>query len=149
MIQIEDQAWAEMQNHASRAYPDECCGVMLGRLDNGVKRVTQVIPLENVASDSRSRRYEIKPADLIATEQQASKLSLISIGIYHSHPDTEAYFSATDLKNSCPWYSFVVLSVREGRVAHARSFLPDADQTRADEEPIVYPNGAKTLWSES
>ena len=34
------------------------------------------------------------------------------IGIYHSHPDCDAYFSQTDLKNSCPWYSFVVLSIK-------------------------------------
>jgi proteasome lid subunit RPN8/RPN11 len=143
MIQIENQAWNDMQMHASRAYPEECCGAMLGHLDNGVKRVSRVIPLENAADGLRSQRYEIKPADLLATEQQARGFSLTSIGIYHSHPDTEAYFSLTDLKNSCPWYSFVVLSVREGRVAYARSFLPDADQTRAEEEPIVYPTGDK------
>ena len=59
--------------------------------------------------------------------------------IYHSHPDCDAYFSETDLKNSCPWYSFVVLSIRGGEFDHANSFLPDADQTRADAELLSFP----------
>ncbi len=145
MIQIEDQAWAEMRDHAKRVYPEECCGAMLGRNDNGVKRVSRTIPLENVAGGSRSRHYQIRPEDLLVAEQQARKLDLASIGIYHSHPDADAYFSRTDLENSCPWYSFVVLSVREGRVANARSFLPDADQTRAEEEPLIHPDGDTKL----
>ena len=61
------------------------------------------------------------------------------IGIFHSHPDADAYFSDTDLKNSCPWYSFVVLSVYNGTFDHAKSFLPDPDQTKADEEELKWP----------
>ena len=49
------------------------------------------------------------------------------IGIYHSHPDCDAYFSETDLKNSCPWYSFVVLSIRNGEFHHANSWLPNCE----------------------
>jgi proteasome lid subunit RPN8/RPN11 len=61
------------------------------------------------------------------------------VGIFHSHPDHDAYFSETDLKNSCPWYSFVVLSVKGGRYNHAKSFLPNMDQTEAVEEPLEAP----------
>ena len=62
------------------------------------------------------------------------------IGIYHSHPDCDAYFSKTDLKNSCPWYSFVVLSIKNGKFDHANSCLPDLDQTEsADKEELTWP----------
>jgi proteasome lid subunit RPN8/RPN11 len=60
------------------------------------------------------------------------------IGIFHSHPDCDAYFSTTDLKNSCPWYSFVVLSIQNGKFDHAKSFLPDADQTGAENEELTW-----------
>jgi proteasome lid subunit RPN8/RPN11 len=60
------------------------------------------------------------------------------VGIYHSHPDCDAYFSETDLKNSCPWYSFVVLSIRNGAFDHANSWLPDAEQTKAEREELSY-----------
>ena len=60
------------------------------------------------------------------------------IGIYHSHPDCDAYFSETDLKNSCPWYSFVVISIKQGEFDHANSWLPDPAQTKADKEELDY-----------
>ena len=60
------------------------------------------------------------------------------VGIYHSHPDCDAYFSTTDLKNSCPWYSFVVLSVKSGEFDHANSWLPNVDQTEAAKEELIY-----------
>ena len=61
------------------------------------------------------------------------------IGIFHSHPDCDAYFSKTDLENSCPWYSFVVLSIKSGKFDHANSFLPNADQTAAEKEELIWP----------
>ena len=42
------------------------------------------------------------------------------------------------MKNSCPWYSFVVLSIKQGKFDHANSWLPDADQTQADKEELEH-----------
>jgi proteasome lid subunit RPN8/RPN11 len=61
------------------------------------------------------------------------------IGIFHSHPDCDAYFSPTDLKNSCPWYSFVVLSIKGGEFDHAGCFIPNMEQTAAEQEALAYP----------
>ena len=58
-----------------------------------------------------------------------------------------AYFSETDLKNSCPWYSFIVLSIRGGRFDNARSWLPNPEQTEAESEELSHPE--KTLWQKS
>ena len=138
MIRIEEDAWETMVAHARRAYPDECCGVMLGRAD-GDKLVRVAIPLDNAYEGSRRSRYELRPKDLLWADGEARRQGLDLVGIYHSHPDCDAYFSATDLKNSCPGYSFVVLSVREGRFDHAQSWLPDAEQTQAAKEELVIP----------
>jgi proteasome lid subunit RPN8/RPN11 len=138
VIRIEDGAWEAMRDHAVRAYPEECCGAMLGRY-GGDKTVTRAVALENAFRGPRAERYEIRPEDLLAADRMARDAGLDLVGIYHSHPDHDAYFSDTDLKNSCPWYSFVVLSVRGGRFDHAKSFLPDADQSRAETESLSYP----------
>lgn len=148
MIRIEEEAWTGMLAHALEAYPNESCGAMLGRHEAGVKRVTAVVSFDNVASGPQASRYEIRPEDLLAADRLASDRGLVSIGIYHSHPDCDAYFSETDLKNSCPWYSFVVLSIRGKRFDHARSWLPDPDQTRAEAEDLIHPNGDSDLWQE-
>jgi proteasome lid subunit RPN8/RPN11 len=127
-----------MVAHAEKQFPNECCGAMLGDSVDGAKRVTVAIPLENAYAGQQNARYELRPEDLLAADREARARGLDLIGIFHSHPDCDAYFSETDLKNSCPWYSFVVLSIKDGKFDHAASFLPDPDQTRADKEPLTY-----------
>ena len=139
MIEIETNPWQTMVLHAERTYPNECCGAMLGHIRADRKIVVEAVPLENSFAGEQNARYELRPTDLAAADRTANARGLDLIGIFHSHPDCDAYFSDTDLKNSCPWYSFVVLSVYNGRFDHARSCLPDADQTRADTEDLIWP----------
>jgi proteasome lid subunit RPN8/RPN11 len=138
MIKVEAKPWTAMVQHAERTYPNECCGAMLGRLEDGTKLVVDAVPLENSFAGEQGERYELRPEDLLAADKAARQHGLDLIGIFHSHPDCDAYFSQTDLKISCPWYSFVVLSVKGGKFDHANSFLPDMEQTKADPEELKW-----------
>jgi proteasome lid subunit RPN8/RPN11 len=138
MIEIEDQPWREMVEHARKVYPNECCGAMLGTLDSGNKRVAVAMPLENASAGSQRQRYELRPEDLLQADREARRRNMDLVGIYHSHPDCGAYFSETDLKNSCPWYSFVVLSIQKGEFDHANSWLPNPEQTQAEKEELKH-----------
>ena len=139
MIEIDTTPWQAMLLHTERSYPDECCGAMLGYIRGENKHVAVAVPLENSFTGERGARYELRPEDLLHADRAARAQGLDLIGIFHSHPDCDAYFSETDLKHSCPWYSFVVLSVYNGKFDHAKSFLPDADQIKADEEELIWP----------
>jgi proteasome lid subunit RPN8/RPN11 len=138
MIRIESGPWAAMVSHARATYPNECCGAMLGSVDGDEKLVRVAMPLENAFSGAQAARYELRPEDLLAADKAARDQHMDLIGIYHSHPDCDAYFSATDLRNSCPWYSFVVLSIQKGEFHHANSWLPNDDQTEAAKEELTY-----------
>jgi proteasome lid subunit RPN8/RPN11 len=138
MIQVEAGAWAEMVAHARETYPNECVGAMLGTSGDGRKVVSVAMRLANSFSGVQRERYELRPEDLLAADRAARDRGLDLVGIYHSHPDCGAYFSETDLKNSCPWYSFVVLSIQKGEFDHANSWLPNAEQTAADREELTY-----------
>ena len=138
MIRIEPEPWAAMVAHGRARYPDECCGAMLGGTEGGTKIVRQAIALENAFEGAQATRYELRPADLLAADKAARERHMDLIGIYHSHPDCDAYFSTTDLQNSCPWYSFVVLSIQKGEFHHANCFLPNVDQTDAPKEELIY-----------
>lgn len=138
MIRIEPQPWAAMVAHARHTYPNECCGAMLGTGDGEGKTVVEALPLDNAYEGPQAARYELRPQDLLAAEKAARERKLDLIGIYHSHPDCDAYFSRTDLQNSCPWYSFVVLSVQKGEFHHANSWLPNVEQTAAAKEELIY-----------
>jgi proteasome lid subunit RPN8/RPN11 len=138
MIRIEPEPWAAMVAHARASYPNECCGAMVGETDGEVKTVHHAIALKNSFEGAQAERYELRPEDLLAADKAARERHMDLIGIYHSHPDCDAYFSTTDLKNSCPWYSFVVLSIQKGEFHHANSFLPNFDQTEAPKEELIY-----------
>jgi len=127
---------SEMIAHAEATYPNECVGAMIGTIANGVKTVDYALKLENAAEGSQRAYYQLKPDHLMRADKEAREQSKTLIGIYHSHPDCDAYFSETDLKNSSPWYSFVVLSIQKGKFDHANSWLPDADQTAAEKEEL-------------
>ena len=138
MIRIQSEPWAAMVAHAQKTYPNECCGAMLGTLDGDSKIVSEAIALENAFEGAQAARYELRPEDLLAADKAARERGMDLIGIYHSHPDCDAYFSKTDLQNSCPWYSFVVLSIQKGKFHHANSWLPNMEQTDAAKEELIY-----------
>lgn len=138
MIRIEPAAWEVMVQHAKSAFPNECCGVVFGVVDGDQKNGSLAVPMENAYKGSQTDRYEIRQTELLAADEKARKQGLEMIAIFHSHPDCDAYFSETDLKNSSSWYSFVVLSIRAGEFSHAKCFLPNPEQTAAPEEELVY-----------
>ena len=137
MISIDKEAWDVMVAHARSTYPNECCGAMLGHVDSD-KRVLISVPIENAYAGGQQERYELRPEDLLKADREARSRGMDLVGIFHSHPDCDAYFSETDLKNSCPWYSFVVISIRGGEFDHANSWLPNEDQTAAAKEDLRY-----------
>jgi proteasome lid subunit RPN8/RPN11 len=134
MIKIERTAWETMVSHVQGTYPKEGCGVMIGSAET----VTAVIPLPNAYTGPQEDFFTIDPEDLRRTDEQARKDGLGVLGIFHSHPDCDAYFSKRDLEHSCPWFSYVVLSIKNGRFDHANSYRPDFDQTEAPKEELIY-----------
>ncbi len=153
MIRITEAPWRVMVEHAQQTYPTECCGAMLGQSvresQSGdgaaiqpageVRQILKAIPLQNVYEGAQEDRYEIRPMDLLRVEREARSEGLALLGIYHSHPDCGAYFSSTDLENSCPWYLFLVISVQQGQYAEANCFQPNADMTEAPPVPLELP----------
>ena len=136
MLRIARIPFAVMRAHAEAAYPNECVGAMLGETGPDGKTVGLAMPLENSAEGSQQAFYQLSNESLLAADMAARQMGMDMLGIYHSHPDADAYFSETDLKHSCPWYSFVVLSVKGGEYDHSNSWLPDFEQTRADREEL-------------
>lgn len=123
--------------HLCRAYPEEGCGVLLGREVNGVREVDRIVELDNQREASRHNRYVISPEQFLRAEQAARAAGLDVIGFYHSHPDHPARPSAFDLEHAWPWYSYVIVSVEAGRVADVRSWRLRDDRAAFEPEPLV------------
>jgi len=82
-----------MIEHSQREAPLECCGVLGGR--NGV--ICTIYPLRNVAG-SPETRYEAAPEDLFQASKTIREKGEEMIGVYHSHPRSEAFPSPTDVQ---------------------------------------------------
>lgn len=142
MLTITEEAWQVMLAHACEAYPRECCGVLLGTLDDEsgeLRTATVATPCRNAYEGDQSDRFFIDPGDQLAAQKRARAEGLEVLGFFHSHPDDDAYFSATDLANSWPWYSNVVLSVRKGEYAGVACFRADEERTRSEVETLIHP----------
>lgn len=126
----------QVHAHLCRAYPEEGCGVLLGRDDGAGRTVERVIALDNVREGERERRYLIAPQQILAAEREARGLGLDVIGFFHSHPDHPARPSAFDLEHAWPFYSYVIASVERGRIADTTSWRLDPERARFEPETL-------------
>jgi proteasome lid subunit RPN8/RPN11 len=121
--------------HLCRAYPEEGCGVLLGR-DGETREVVEVEAFDNQRADSRHNRYLIAPEQFLAAERRGRAAGLEVIGFFHSHPDHPARPSAFDLEHAWPYYSYLIVSVERGRVTGALSWRLAADRSRFEPEAL-------------
>lgn len=139
MLDLPIEHAAAIARHGERAYPEECCGVMLGTLEHGVKRVRALVPMANIREDeARARRYLIAPEELRDVESRAEAEGLDIVGFYHSHPDHPAIPSAFDRDHAWPWWSYVIVSVRSGSAGDVRVWQLD-EAGAFEPEPTAEP----------
>jgi len=112
-----------MLRHCEETYPSEACGILLGKIGEDERRVTQMVSCRNVANDPL-HRYSIDPLELIRVQRQARDAGLEILGFYHSHPDHPARPSPTDLEDA-HWidYSYIITSVEQGKAGETQSFF--------------------------
>ena len=94
-IEVASDAMATLFAEATRAAPNECCGLLLGHGE----RIEQVAPAANVADDP-VRRFEIDPLALLGGHKAARSGGPELIGYYHSHPAGHPVPSATDCEHA-------------------------------------------------
>ena len=142
MIKLDARLREEIERHAEREYPRECCGLLVGRITDGgrTREVHATYPVANIFSEEAERhhRMAIEPLEYARAERLHAAEGLGVVGNYHSHPDHPAVPSQYDLEHLAPWptMSYVVVSVREGKAAGLRSWVLEADRSRFEEEEI-------------
>lgn len=136
-----------MHRHAREAYPDECCGLILGapRAEEGAG--FRLLPCRNVQNEMHEkdpegyprtarRAFLIDPFEFERILKGAREAGEVVRGVFHSHPDEDAYFSREDEaaalpfgdRPSFPEAEHVVMSVREGVVRGQKVFAWDGER---------------------
>jgi proteasome lid subunit RPN8/RPN11 len=134
MLRMDHALIDEIRRQGERAYPAECCGVLVG-IARDVKEVVKLVPATNRRTDD-PRRYLIDPDDLRRIEAELRPLKQDVLGCYHSHPDHPAVPSAFDVEQAWPWYSYLILRVDSGRAAEVASWVLVDDRSTMRSEPI-------------
>lgn len=125
-----------IDRHASMSYPEECCGVLIGRSSGDTTFVERVLSVGNERQDSRHNRFLISPETVLAAHKEARNLGLDIVGYYHSHPDHPARPSDFDREHAWPGLSYLIVSVQGGKVAEARSWRLADERDRYEEEAV-------------
>ncbi len=93
-----------LKDISKKAYPLEVCALLIGSMQDDVV-IKYVKEVEN--ADKSSISFSISDEDLIRAYEYADGMGLDVVGIFHSHPYSDAYPSSKDIKymkiNQVPW----------------------------------------------
>ena len=137
---------------AEREFPFECCGFIIG--DGSVEEVRPVANIQNrmhaedAAAFPRDARtaFLMEPKEHLAVMLEVDRRKLAIRAVYHSHPDHDAYFSATDRAQACsfdpsepdyPDIVYIVMSIRAGKFARAAAFAWDFEKKEFAETKLT------------
>jgi proteasome lid subunit RPN8/RPN11 len=152
-IRVSQEHLNEIKRHGEKTYPQECCGLLLGLMGDGVNVLHEIYPADNVweqssgflrddiekyrREESRDNRFLITPDQYRRADEHARGRGLGVIGYYHSHPDHRAEPSGYDLDHSCwPGESYIIVAVEGGKAAALNSFTKP-DYEKFEQEEII------------
>jgi proteasome lid subunit RPN8/RPN11 len=101
-----------LSNHADKEKPNESCALLLGTENGGKSKVENIFLTKNI--DQSPVNFTISAEQRLEADKMEKELQLKIIGIFHSHPDSQAYPSSTDKKfmdlNPVVWVIFSGIS---------------------------------------
>lgn len=127
----------KIEKQGRARYPEECCGILIGRTEGNLREVVRIFETPNVHEDDRNRRFMISPRDFREAEKDAGKHNLQIIGFYHSHPDHPAVPSKHDREFAWPWYIYLIVSVENGKSSNVQGWILRDDRSQFDPVSLV------------
>jgi len=129
-VVLSTDLYERIRQEGIAAWPAECCGVLVGRLEGDRRVVTNLYPQSNERDDSPHDRFLISPQMILQAEKQALKEGVDILGYYHSHPDCAAMPSRYDQDHAWPFYSYIIVSIRNRLPAEMTSWQLTDDRSR-------------------
>jgi proteasome lid subunit RPN8/RPN11 len=119
-LALADALLNDVAAHARAELPNECCGLLAGRVVDGTAVATARFPVRNrLASPTE---YETDPRDLLAAFRAIREQKLELLAVYHSHPAAEPVPSRRDVERNTYGESVVHLIVTVAPEVRARAW---------------------------
>ena len=127
----------QIEAEGSAAYPNECCGILVGRDVDGRRLVERLVEGRNAfEADEQYHRFSIDPRQQMKAEREAEAEGKVVLGFYHSHPDHPARPSEYDREHAWPFYSYVIVAIAKGAPADMTSWVLDAETSQFSRQEI-------------
>lgn len=138
MIVLPRAVVGHITDAAEAAYPDECCGLLVGRAEaSGDRLVTRVAASPNVAEGDTRDSFLVDPKIQFDLMRELGDGPECIVGHYHSHPDHGAAPSERDRRSVFyPDHVWVIVAVDGGRAGDMTAHLFDAGRGRFREIPL-------------
>ena len=137
-LQLNTNDEQAIRAHGQRAFPQECCGFLLGRDDVDVRRIVRVVPAVNDrGEEEKHNRFTISPEAFLHADRAARSTQLDILGFYHSHPNSPAKPSLYDLEHAWPVYSYIIVSVSDGDPAEMTCWVLDNDRSKFNRQKLT------------
>jgi len=138
MIKIKNLHMDEIRKYSEVEYPNECCGILMGKFESDKsKTIEHILPISNARDEEhKHNRFLITPEEMMKAEMFAHKNKFDILGFYHSHPDHPAAPSDYDLEFAWPVYSYIIVSVNKGKAENTTSWELKEDRSKFISENI-------------
>lgn len=114
-----------MVEHCKSVYPNEGCGILVGKREGEIWIVHRSVPVPNRNEERARDRFEISPKDYLRVEKEARQDGLDIVGFFHSHPDVPPFPSATDAQFAWQGFINIIVGVFGGQKVRVRAHLYD------------------------
>jgi thiosulfate/3-mercaptopyruvate sulfurtransferase len=127
----------QIEREGAAAFPNECCGILIGRDLPGERYVMRLVPGRNAfEADEQYHRFSIDPRAQLQAEREAEAAGMAVLGFYHSHPDHPARPSDYDRDHGWPYYSYVIVSIMSGKPDVMTSWVLNDQANVFEKQPI-------------
>ncbi|MDR3204226.1 MAG: M67 family metallopeptidase [Deltaproteobacteria bacterium] len=131
----------QINYHAIEVYPDECCGFVLGRINQNGQQAKglEILKAENSREpESRRKRFRVEPEQFLKAETLALSKGLDLVAVYHSHPDAPPKPSENDLNNALPFYRYLITSIKKGQPTQTTCWKLNDNRSGFKQEDLNY-----------
>ena len=130
-VRIDPTVLRQIEGYALEQFPEEACGLLVGRRDANDVVISAARVSKNLAADPCAG-FEVDTGLRIRLQRELRGSDAAVVGVFHSHPSGDPEPSATDRTSIWePDLIWLITAVSAGAVGESRVFAVDSGNTAA------------------
>ena len=121
-VQILDLVVQQIESLAIARFPEESCGLLVGRRADDVIKVSRACESQNIAANPRSH-FEVDPSLRLRLQRELRGQFSEIVGVFHSHPSGDPSPSKVDrmaiLESDLLW---LITAVDHGAISVSKAY---------------------------